>query len=62
MYYEQLKHKIEFKVVYMCCSKDDECNPDLDTIFIRPVTDGCHAFEIQREPPEIELIPDNDII
>lgn len=60
--YEQLEHEIAFKVVYVCCSLDDECNPDLDTIFIQPVTDGCLAFEIQCERPEIELIPENDLI
>eukprot|EP01018_Ginkgo_biloba_P014947 Gb_02216 [translate_table: standard] len=57
-----LKHDLEWKLVYVSCAEDEAYDQVLETVYVGPVNVGNYRFVLQAEPPEIERIPEEDIV
>lgn len=57
-----LAEDIEFKVVYVGSAEGPENDQILESVMVGPVPVGVSKFVLEAPPPNLELIPQSDIV
>ncbi|TPX38501.1 hypothetical protein SeMB42_g06703 [Synchytrium endobioticum] len=59
---EELKDDVEFKLVYVGSADDEAYDQALETLAVGPVPVGVSKFVFEADPPNAELLPQEDIV
>ncbi|KAH9294016.1 hypothetical protein KI387_023351, partial [Taxus chinensis] len=53
---------LEWKLVYVGCAEDERYDQVLETVYVGPVNIGNYRFVFQADAPNVEAIPEEDIL
>ena len=59
---ENLEDDLEWKIIYVGSSKDEQYDQTLDSVLVGPVPSGRHKFVFTADPPKPDLIPKEEIV
>ncbi|KAJ3214984.1 ASF1 anti-silencing function 1 [Dinochytrium kinnereticum] len=58
----ELKEDLEFKLVYVGSAENEKYDQVLESVMVGPVPVGVSKFVFEADPPNVDLLPPNDII
>lgn len=59
---EPLQDDLEWKLIYVGASKSSKYDQELDSLLVGPVPQGVNRFVFQTDPPNPDLIPQDQLV
>jgi len=57
-----IKDELEWKLIYVGSADDSECDQELDSVFVGPVSVGRNKFTFEAPAPDTKKIPREDLL
>lgn len=59
---DELSEDLEWKMIYVGSAESEEYDQVLETIYVGPVPEGRHTFLFQANAPDVNKIPEADVV